>query len=101
MSRSGSQSFIPSRQQYVSSVTTPDWYADTISSGAIVRWSPSSTLTVHGSSDSPWRGSAYARGCSGAAGEPLPFTTIVAEHFLQRILTILPRTFSSAIVYLA
>ncbi len=46
---------------------------------------------------------AQAFDCAGGAAAPasLPLITIVAPHFLQRILTIFPRTFSSAIVYFA
>jgi hypothetical protein len=36
-----------------------------------------------------------------SAAVSLPLMTIVALHFLQRIFTILPTTFSSAIVYFA
>ena len=55
ISRRGSQSVIPSFQQYVSSLTTPALYSDTIWAERIVRWSPSPTLTVH---SSPWGGAA-------------------------------------------
>jgi hypothetical protein len=38
---------------------------------------------------------------SGVAGTWSPLATTIAAHFLQRIFTILPRTLSSAIEYLA
>ena len=96
--RAAQQSAIPSFQQKVSSLTVPAPYASTISAEVSVRWSPSPTFTV--------QVSAALAAAPDAAGLPpdapsCPLTTIVEPHFLHLILTTLPRTFSSAIVYLA
>jgi hypothetical protein len=91
---SGSQSDMPSRQANESAFTYPAESSCSISAAETERWSPSPTLTVQ-------KSSAEAPATAAPPSPSLPDATIEAPHFLHLILTVLPRTFSSAIVYFA
>jgi len=71
--------------------------------GGLARWSADSEKSTLCSCRSPTRGTlaAEAGAHTGFPSPSDPFATTMDPHFLQRIFTIFPRTFSSAILYRA